>query len=157
MTRLLKWIDHIGERFLWVAQVVILGSIAIVAWYTLDRKPPFAVVSVEPAFARPGEYVTIKAEVRRDVNRHCSAEFSRYVFDALNTRFDLGTQLASPEMIERADQASPNTLRVSFLVPPTIATGPARLDTVLQYRCNRVHYIWPIEVTTRMPFEVLAP
>jgi hypothetical protein len=33
--------------------------------------------------------------------------------------------------------------------------GPAALVTSLEYRCNRVHSLWPIEVTTTFPFEVL--
>jgi len=152
---LLQWLDRMAERFLWVAQVTIIGSIAIVGYYMLDREPPFAVLSVQPAQARPGEYITITAEVRRDAHRNCSAEFSRYVFDATRTRFDLGSQVASAEMVRAMEERSPRELRISFLVPPTAAFGSAWVETVLQYHCNKVHRVWPIEVTTRMPFQVV--
>lgn len=150
----LRWLDRMEARIRWMAQVTIIGSIAIIAYYMLDREPPFAVLSVEPATARPGEYITITATVRRDVSRNCSAEFSRYVFDASRTRFDLGTQVASAELVRSINERSPNELRISFLVPPAAAVGSAWVETVLQYHCNKVHRVWPIEVTTRMPFEV---
>lgn len=152
---LFLWLDRMADRFLWVAQFIIVSSIAIVGYYTLDREPPFAVLSVEPASAKPGEWITIKAAVRRDVRRNCSAEFSRYIFDSSNTRFDVGTQVASAELVKAINERSPNELKVSFIVPQTASPGSAWMETVLQYHCNKVHRIWPIEVTTRMPFEVL--
>ena len=148
-------IDRLAERFLWIAQFVIIASILIVAYYAMDRDPPFVIVSVEPASARPGEIITIQSEVRRETWRNCSADFTRYIFGPDQSRFYLDDGIASAHMINRMDEKTPNKLRVSFLVPYGINPGPARLETVLEYHCNRVHRLWPIEVTTIMPFTVL--
>lgn len=157
MIRLLHFVDGLAHRFIWMAQAMIVGSLAIVAYYSMDREPPFEVLSVHPAFALPGEYVTIVASVSRDTKRNCSADFSRYLFDASRTRFDLGTQSASAEMIRSMEDRDPGTLRISFLVPKTAAPGFAWVETAIKYSCNKVHNIWPIEVTTRMPFTILRP
>jgi hypothetical protein len=138
-----------------VAQVIILSALCLVGYYAMDREPPFAVLSVTPAEAKPGEYITIEAKVRRDTWRRCDAEFSRYLHDASGARFDLGSSVASAEMIGKMDSASPGVLRVSVLLPATMNPGPARLETALNYFCNKVHRAWPIVVTTDLPFLVL--
>jgi hypothetical protein len=111
--------------------------------------------SSQPAQARAGEYVTLHASVTRDMSRRCNTEFSRYVYDAHGTRFDLGRSQASADAIASMERRSPGLLSVAFVVPQSAASGPAVLQTVLQYKCNRVHHFWPIETTTEMPFTVL--
>ena len=138
-----------------VAQVIILAALLLVAYYATDRNPPFAVLSVVPASARPGEYITIQATVRRDIDRKCSAEMSRYLYDASGARFDIGQSLVSSGMIEHLERTSPSVLRVSVRVPESMSVGPANLQTVLAYKCNKTHNIWPIEVTTDLPFLVV--
>jgi hypothetical protein len=148
-------IDEWATRFLWVAQLVIVACLALVAWYAADRAPPFSVLSVTPAQARPGEILVLEAQVHREPWRKCSADFTRYVFDALDTRTYVDDGRASASMIESMEKRNPGILRVAFKVPDQAAPGVARLETVLHYRCNRVHAIWPIEVTTQMQFTVL--
>jgi hypothetical protein len=148
-------IDAWSERFLWVAQSVIVGCIGLIAWYAADRAPPFSVLSVDPAFARPGEIVVIQAKVQREDWRRCSADFTRYVFDSQDTRTYVDDGRASVEMIANMEKRSPGLLRVAFRVPEQASPGIARLETVLHYKCNRVHALWPIEVTTQMQFTVL--
>ena len=140
-----------------VAQVIILSAIVLVVYYATDRDPPFAVLSVDPTFARPGDYVTIRARVRRDVARRCDAEFSRYLYDSGGARFDLGHSIASAEMIERMESVAPNTLVVSVRLPETMSPGPANMKTVLAYTCNKTHALVPIMVTTDLPFTVIEP
>ena len=138
-----------------VAEVIIIAALCMVVYYAIDREPPFAVLSVMPAEARPGEYITIEAKVRRDTWRKCDAEFSRYLHDASGARFDLGHSITSAEMIGKLESASPGVLRVSVLLPASMAPGPANLETVLDYYCNKVHRWIPITVTTDLPFLVL--
>lgn len=138
-----------------VAQVIILAAIVLVAYYAADREPPFAVLSVEPAAARPGDYITIRARVRRDVDRKCDAEFSRYIFDSSGARFDVGTSIASAEMIESLATKAPDTLTVSVMLPQSMSAGSAHLKTVIGYVCNKTHVWVPIMVTTDLPFTVL--
>ena len=73
----------------------------------------------------------------------------------MGSRFDLGHSTASAEMIYGVERASPGVLRVSVLLPSVMPEGPATLQTVLDYSCNKVHALWPIKVTTEMPFRVL--
>lgn len=116
-----------------IAQLIIIAALCLVGYYAMDREPPFAIVSVLPAAAKPGEYITIQAVVRRDISRKCSADFSRYLYDASGARFDLGHSIASAEMIEQLERTSPNVLRISVILPETMAIGPAKLQTVLSY------------------------
>lgn len=147
--------NEIVSQTVRVAQIIIFLAIALVVYYAMDRDPPFAVVSVLPAQARPGEYVTLQATVRRDVDRRCSADFSRYLYDSAGSRFDLGRSSASAEMIDSLERTSPGFLKVSIKLPEVMEPGQADMQTVLAYRCNKVHTIWPIEVTTDIPFLVL--
>jgi hypothetical protein len=148
INRLLAPLDRIALVFL-----IALGVAAIVL--ALDRRVPFSVVSVEPAYARPGQIVVIRATVHRDTKRECSAEFTRYVFDAARTRWYLDSGQASPALIETLEERSPGHLAVAFRVPEDAAPGGGTLETVLDYRCNKVHYLWPVQVTTALPFTVL--
>ena len=152
---MLHAIDRLAKHFLWVAQMMIAVAIVITIGYAFDRDPPFRIIRVQPASARPGEFVTIDAEVMRESERMCSAEFSRYIYDSTLARYDIGSSVVSAEMISRMESSHPGRLRVSVRLPENIAPGQAHLDTVLVYRCNAVHRIWPIDVTTVLPFTVL--
>ena len=85
INRLLAPLDRIALVFM-----IALGIAAIVL--ALDRRVPFSVVSVEPAYARPGQIVVIRATVHRDIKRECSAQFTRYVFDSQWTRWYLDSR-----------------------------------------------------------------
>lgn len=148
---LIRWSD----RWLWVANLVIFLSLLIVAGYAMDRRVPFKVESFEPAAAARGDNIVLRAAVWRDVGRPCAADFYRYVFDAAGTRFDLGAAAATAEMIHDMERRTPGRLSASIVVPPTAAVGEARFVTVLKYRCNKVHTLWPVEVTIAAPFTVL--
>lgn len=147
-------INHAVLATEWVARLILFLAALLVLYYAADRSPPFAVIATEPAEAQAGSHITIRAKVVREVERGCNADFSRFVFDARGVRFDLGISSASAETIARMERYSPGVLAVSFQVPPTAAPGPATLTTVITYQCNRVHNLWPIQVTADMPFTV---
>ena len=152
---MIGWIDSLFTRMLWVAQIIILCGLLIVCWYAMDRKEPFAVLSVEPSSARPGEVIQITARVWRDNGRDCSAQFARRIVDASGTGFDVGHGIASASMINSMETQNPGVFRIKMVVPVGAADGPAVLQTSLRYACNKVHYLWPIEVLAQMPFTVL--
>ena len=147
--------DRLMRKLDWIPQWTLIIALGLVIWQAADRKPPFSVLAVEPAFAKPGELVTITAQVWRDQDRNCSVQMSRSVFDAMGARSDFPVTRFSDQLIDDMERKTPGILRVSFVVPPNAATGTAELVSVLDYRCNRVHSLWPIEVTTQMPFEVV--
>jgi hypothetical protein len=149
------WLDNTAERFKWIAHALLWGGILSLGVLLWDRNPPFEVIDVYPAVAYPGDFVQITAKVRRDTGRHCDAEFSRYIFDADGSRFDLGQSLASASFIRALEERKPGELTVTVQVPAAAQPGPATLDTVLEYRCNITHSWWPIHVETSLPFEIL--
>ena len=157
MTALLARIDAFLQRIVIVAQLTIFAALIVVMVQALDREPPFHLLSVEPAAAKPGETVRLRMAVTRDITRPCSASFSRYVVDSEATRYFLDASQASRKLIEAIELRTPGRLDVAFKVPDASAIGPATLITSLEYTCNKVHYLWPIEVTMTAPFEVLPP
>lgn len=141
--------------FDWLATFVLFVTIIAAGFLALDREPPFAILEVEPAAARAGETVKLHMTVRRDVERECSAEFTRYVFDSGFTRYYIDRGQASADFIRNLEKKSPGHLNIAFTIPADVDPGPATLETVLDYRCNKMHRLWPIEVTTIAPFTVL--
>lgn len=150
-----RQLDEWAKRFQWVASALIAALAVYVVWLAADREAPFKVLSVYSTEVEPGNEAVIVATVRRDIDRRCEASISRYLFAADGARYDLGTSYASQQMIEGMERRQPGTLRVSFRVPETMARGPATLQSVISYRCNKVHALWPIIVTTELPFVVL--
>lgn len=148
-------LNHAVVATEWVARLILLLAGMLVMYYAADRTPPFGVVSSTVPEAQAGEYVTIKAKVRRDVSRGCNSETSRFVFDSAGVRYDLGHASFSAETIARMERQTPGELVVGFRIPPNVAPGPATLTTVVIHRCNRVHAWLPIESTVDMPFVVL--
>lgn len=147
-----------------VAQVMIATAICVFAWGLMDREPPFTLISVSPAYAKPGEMVTIKARVRRDIDRECDAEFSRYMWGMtpgpdlgkpIETRHVLGTSFAPHEMIAMMERTWPGGLVISERVPDTLLPGPAKITADIQYACNKAHRLWPITVHMEMPFTIV--
>jgi hypothetical protein len=148
-------LDDALQAMAWVPRLMLIVAMVLIVWQATDREPPFHVVSVEPAHAHPGEVVVITARVKRDTTRNCSATMSRSIYDSTGARADYPVTRFSDSMIDMMEKETPGMLRVALLVPMQATSGPARLVSVLDYRCNRVHSLWPIEVTTIMPFEVL--
>lgn len=148
-------IDGVMVRLAWVPRIMILIAVVLVIIEASDRKPPLQLLSVEPAAARAGETVIITSRVWRDGTRNCSAHRSRSMFDAASVRYDYPTAVFSDAAIDRVERETPGLLRVAVVLPLSAAPGPASVVSVTQYRCNRVHALWPIDVTTVMPFTVL--
>ena len=139
-----------------VFKALLVFTLIVTAWMFTDRDAPFAVLSVEPAAARPGELVTIRANVRRDVHRKCSVSFSRAIFDRHGTRVeDLGGNVFTAGMIEELERRTPGRLAVRIRVPADMEPGQGELVSSLEYTCNRTHVLLPIPVVTTMPFTVL--
>lgn len=147
-------LDDLLRRLQWTATGILWAGLFSLAFFAADREPPFEVLEYHPAHARAGEYITITARVRRDVERRCSADFTRYLFDASGARFDLGSSETSADMIADMEAKRPGVLRVIVKLPEVMEDGNGALVSVLNYRCNKVHAFWPIQVTTTLPFTV---
>lgn len=138
------------------AGLAALGVAQIAAW-ALDRTPSFQLVHVFPAIAVPGQSVVLTMEVRRDVARHCSVSFNRWIYDGKNVRIDLeGRQQMSAAAIENLDARAPRLLTVSVPIPTSAFPGEAELVSDLDYVCNPLQVWWPINVVMRAPFEIVS-
>lgn len=146
---------------------MIATAILAFVWGLMDREPPITLVSVTPAAARPGEVVTIRAKVVRDLTRGCDAEISRYMFaltdahsgmEAIEARFVLGKSSVNHSMIAMMEKSWPNGLVISERIPESVAPGPAKITADINYFCNKAHRMaWPITVHMELPFTVLLP
>jgi hypothetical protein len=134
-------------RSLIIAQGTILLMLGIFVWQISDRAPPFEIMPHAPIQVRAGEWAELRVPVKRDLSRHCDATLDRYIFDANNKRFDIGSNLAfSDAMIRRLESQTPGELLMVLQMPPAISPGPARLVSALDYRCNKAHQLWPISI-----------
>ena len=125
MLRVWHRIDDWMLRLSWVPSLVLVIAMGLIAVQASDRREPFQILSVEPAAARPGDMVTIRAKVWRDQSRNCSAVMSRSVLDAQAVRWDYPLTRFSDAMIDRMESLAPGELRVSIVVPSSASAGRA--------------------------------
>lgn len=153
----LRWLDSLLARLLWVPRAVIFLCALILLWYTADREVPYHVVSVEPAFGRAGERIVIHAAVQRDMTRRCDLTLSRQIIDAHGVGHSSDSDYLSADVRAEMERRTPGEAHIAFTIPSNAAPGPAVLYTSREYRCNKVHHVWPITLVTAMPFTVLPP
>lgn len=116
-------------------------------YWASDSYVPFSVTGPsEHTKAVPGESVTIKVPVKRDVTKKCSVLFSRYMYDSDGTYHDLmATRFQSYSGILKLNEINPNQVKFSFTVPEDATPGPATVITQLAYMCNPLQSIWPMD------------
>ena len=150
-------VNNVVQRLVWLWRIVLVICAVPVLYWALDRSPPFELISAQTNSPRPGEIMYVDARVRRDIHRECTAEFSRYLFDRNGSRHEAqGPQLMTAQAIREMDAANPGVLRVQMQIPFGFPPGPAKMVTVLQYRCNPLQDLFrPINVQMSIPLEVL--
>lgn len=140
-------------RSMWVIGLLwALSPMLLLPWLT-DRDPPFEVLSTSiTSPAHRGEAITITRKVRREVDRACRIEFTRYFFDSAGTLtvIDTGAIGAEGRVLLHKD-----TLKVVVRVPEYFAPGVSKFVTDSRYVCNPIHELWPIRQTTIAEFEVI--
>lgn len=150
-------ITRILHRSIIFAWLIIAGVAMVLATWAIDRSPPFKLLSYSVFNGRPGDSVLMIATVKRDLNKACSVTFSRYLFDHKGVRTDLsGIQYMTASALSQMDKANPNKLLLAIKLPVDIAPGPAKLVTSLEYVCNPIQRIWPLDVLLEMDMEILS-
>lgn len=137
--------------------IAMLGAFLIqLGVWAADTRVPFQLLAYKVSSVAPGQLAVLDAVVKRDLNRKCSADFSRYFFDSNNTRFDItqGVQHMNSATIEDLDSRNPGELRFLFRVPAEAAPGKGTLVTDLTYMCNPLHLVWPIQYLMKVDMEV---
>lgn len=144
------------ERYILFSWAII-GACALVALYwALDRSPPFVMHEYTVLNATRGETAYVNATVERDVGRGCTVNFVRYLIDANKARHDIGgTQYMTAAALAQMERDMPDSLRLAVRIPADAPVGPATLVTALEYRCNPMHSLWPIDVLMLIDLKVL--
>ena len=145
------------ERLMWLWRLIIIVSLIQVAWWAVDRAPPFRLIDATTNSPAPGGVLHITARVERDLDRECSVTFSRYLFDAAGFRHDsIGPQLMSPWALRTMDAMAPGQLNIRMRIPEEFPPGKGTINTVLEYRCNPLQDVMrPIQIEMNIPFEVV--
>lgn len=149
-------LTYVLERYI-ILSWVIIGACALVALYwALDRTPPFVMTGYTVLNATRGETAYVTATVERDVGRGCTVNFVRYLMDANKARHDIGgTQYMTAAALRQMERDMPDSLRLAVRIPADAPVGPATLVTALEYRCNPMHSLWPMDVLLEMRLVVL--
>lgn len=152
MARLTSWL----ERYLMVSWAVIAVCAAVAIYWTLDRTPPFELRGYTIPPTPLGETAHVTASVRRDMTRGCSVSVTRYFVDSQKVKHAVGaTTYMTPGALGQMQRDTPDQYRGAFKVPDDAALGEGTLVTALEYRCNPVHAMWPIDYLMEMQMEVL--
>lgn len=147
------------ERYAWTGWFLLAFlAIAPVQW-ALERDAPFTVVRyIEPAPVVAGAHVTFEMPVTRQLERDCTARWSRHIIDAAGIRHEYeGVHLATAKTLRDIERLQGPWIRTTLAIPPGIAPGRAVLASEVEYECNPIHALWPIRMSLFFPFEVLPP
>ena len=127
-----------------IVGLVSLLVVAPIAWWTLDRVPPFEILGADPTPnpAHLGDVVDVGWIVRVD-RQGCTVEFTRSVVDA-HGGVRLYTPLRSsygtlPIGVQHMHTVQP------FTVPLAMPPGDMQVFVKFDIRCNPIHRLWPIE------------
>lgn len=88
---------------------------------------------------RPGEVLRIKHTVRRD--KSCRTTVHRLIFDKDGDRFIV----PDLEFAAGVLPLGPDTFVVPIPISPEADPGPSIYRAVHTYRCNQLHWLFPIE------------
>jgi hypothetical protein len=148
---------NLGRVSLLLAALGLIYLAGALGYWLTDRNVPVRAISsfiVDNPVPQGGELQTHRI-VERD--RLCHTSIERMMFDSKNRRFDMGTAIY-PNGAGRLG-------REEFIgvqqVPENMIPGPARYEALVCYRCNPIHWIWPVcepirtttfDVRVREPF-----
>lgn len=140
----------------WPAVVgLFLMMLLALAWLATERDPPFEVVRVQHAEGYPGDEIALRADVRRELHRPCSALLQRHLLFVDGRRWDMLPRPFTRQEIEHQASVAPGTMAPVIRIPDWAPPGRATMVSTLHYRCNITHEVWPIEVVIHQPFTVL--
>jgi len=148
----LQSINRVATGFLLFGFLCFLAVLVQLVVWGADRRVPFALVEYAAPATRAGEAVVIHSRVDRALNRSCSVQYSRMFFDSGGARYDLtqGAQIMNAAALSDLNRRTPDTLVISVTIPKYASPGVGSVVTVLNYVCNPVHQIYPVEVLLSM-------
>ena len=144
------------QRSIVVAWTLIAIAMGQVFYWMYDRSPPLVIFEYTASPTQPNGTMLINGDVKRSLDRECSAVLSRTLIDANGYRSAIGgSQIMTADAIRKIDDANHNKMLVAIPIPKDIVPGPAVLATSMSYTCNPIHQLWPIEMLIEMNVEIL--
>lgn len=128
-----------------------IGAAGLLIYWAADRSPPMSLIADEPeGEARIGGMLTIRSEVIRH-RRDCRTKVEQMVVDGGRYRHVLDdlefAAVPGPlgrDVYRRTVQLRSNTL-----------PGLASFRIIVSWRCNPLHELWPIVLSSEVPFTLL--
>lgn len=134
------------------------GIICVGTAWLADREPPVTYVKVEVAteiggkpepVPAPGRKLPIHFVFNRD--RACDTFADRRLLDSGRAVHDLINEEITP--IETGQNID---VFKYVPLPAEVHAGPATLSITVRWRCNLLHYLWPIRQQIKVPV-LIAP
>jgi hypothetical protein len=146
----MDWLFWIG------AFMLAIFLVAAIKWSGEDTAP-FALLNYEaPAFV-VGQNLVVKADVRRDVSRSCSFRSTKTLYDGHGVKLVEYPELRlSASTLHSRTLMFKDKLSLSVPTPEGMSPGPVVLKVLLEYECNPLHRVWPIQVRLEIVSTALA-
>ena len=159
MTMFPEAVHRLANALTLIGAALFFPSLLLTGYWSFDRHAPFELLDYKAGRGKPGDTIVIYGNVRRDVERHCSVTYSRHFYDSTGASYELtqGPQLMSSAALDELNRINPDTIRLAIQIPKAAAPGRGKVLVSLEYTCNAVHKLWPIEVLTTMDVEVDPP
>lgn len=149
LLRLSKGIYIVG------AALIVFFFVWVGVW-SLDRTPPFEMYTYTINKPVQGGSMEVHGIVRRDLDRKCSVKYTRMMYDSSGRRFWETPELSmSYSALSDMDAKMRSRLELIVSIPDDAPVGSVTMITDLQYKCNPIHALWPIQVTTSVETEIL--
>lgn len=155
--RTAQWCNAAAEATVWMAQMGMVLVALVACALLLDRREPLTLAApLAPVVLDPGHAVRVPLQVRVGVSRQCAADLAPELVDSAGVRYPLAVHaLASRDVLALGGRHTAElVLRVT--APAHVAPGAAELTVDIQWRCNRLHALWPVGATLGVPVTVPA-
>ena len=127
--------------FTWLLfMLAALGSINLGIW-VVDRDPPIEYEGARSLSDSVAQGGSIEVEFTVFRKRICPSETKRWLYDSSDDRHSIPQFTTGLRLL-----AGRETYRRTITIPSAAATGPARYEVSLVYRCNPLHSARPITV-----------
>lgn len=111
----------------------------MLAMMYIDRQPPVEVLDVSPVSTTVEAGGTLVINFVIDRQRECQSTAERTLFDSQGNmiRFPITSSISFSGLGIQAYQRA-------LTIPDSMPPGPSRYRTVVAFRCNPLHLLWPI-------------
>lgn len=148
---------RLATKLIYFGLLLLVWPLVTIAFWGLDRKPPLSLVEYTYTHVRQGAQLELHAKVKRDIDKGCSVTYARYILDSTGNRSNESqiSYMNSKGMMEMAAKMGRDNLNILYPLTTELHPGPATYIVMLDWQCNPLHAIWPIQQVIEIPFNVL--